>query len=332
MIAAAIALAALAVVLAWPVPVALARAAWPSRAPATALALWQAIALAGGLSMIGALLTFGLAPFGTTLVDASLAAVTDASGLTSGPGGEPGGATLWPPPISNLLALVVAGLLAAYLVANLLRTALLIERQRRRHRQLVRLLSTPVPDHPNTRLINVELPVAYCLPGSPHPITVFSAGLVQLLDDVQLRAVIQHEKAHLVQHHYVVLMAFDAWHRSLPWFPTATRARTEVALLIEMLADDHARRTVDGRTLAGAIALVASGAANGATGGSATGTTSAIDTDLARHHAHQQRARVSRLIGDAPGLSRARQTLVLAGAIALVAVPTVLLLTPALAG
>ncbi len=328
MIAAAVALAALAVVLAWPVPVALARTAWPSRAPATALALWQAIALAGGLSMIGALLTFGLAPFGNTLLDATLAAVAGAAGSTRGGGLEPGGSTLWTPPISNLLALVVAGLLAAYLVANLLRTALLIERERRRHRQLVRLLSTPVPDHPNTRLINVELPVAYCLPGSPHPITVFSAGLVQLLDDVQLRAVIQHEKAHLLQHHYIVLMAFDAWHRSLPWFPTASRARTEVALLIEMLADDHARRTVDGRTLAGAIALVASGAA----GGSENGTASAIDTGLASHHAHQQRARVTRLIGDAPGLSRPRQTLVLAGAIALVAVPTVLLLTPALAG
>ncbi|MET3767775.1 Zn-dependent protease with chaperone function [Marisediminicola sp. UYEF4] len=320
MIAAAIALAVLAVLLAWPVPIALARAGWPSRAPATALALWQAIALAGGLSMIGALLTFGLAPFGLNLVDASIAAVTDAA---------------WPPAISNLLALVVAGLLAAYLIANLLRTALLIERQRRRHRQLVRLLSTPLPDHPNTRMIDVELPVAYCLPGSPHPITVFSAGLVQLLDDVQLRAVIEHEKAHLLQRHYIVLMAFDAWHRSLPWFPTATRARTEVALLIEMLADDHARRAVDDRTLAGAIALVASGAAGGATRGSATGArgmASRTDADLASHHAHQQRARVTRLIDVAPGLPRPLQGLVLAGAFGLVAVPTVLLLTPALGG
>ena len=65
MLAVSAVLGALALALAWPVPVALSRAAWPSRAPAAALALWQAIALAGGLSMIGCLLAFGSAPAGS---------------------------------------------------------------------------------------------------------------------------------------------------------------------------------------------------------------------------------------------------------------------------
>ena len=68
MISTSIALAVFALALAWPVPILLSHAKWPTRAPATALVLWQAVALAGGLSMLGALLTFGLAPFGPDLV------------------------------------------------------------------------------------------------------------------------------------------------------------------------------------------------------------------------------------------------------------------------
>ena len=71
MIAAAVALGALALALAWPVPVALSRAEWPARSPATALALWQGIALGGGLAMIGALLAFGASPAGSLTAAAS---------------------------------------------------------------------------------------------------------------------------------------------------------------------------------------------------------------------------------------------------------------------
>ena len=59
-------LAVLAIALAWPAPVLLSRAQWPARSPFTAMLLWQAIALAGGLSMIGAMLVYGLEPIGTT--------------------------------------------------------------------------------------------------------------------------------------------------------------------------------------------------------------------------------------------------------------------------
>src|SRR5699024_9380405 len=54
-------LAGIALILAWPAPVLLARARWPMHAPARALLLWQAIGLAGGVSMIGALALLGRA-------------------------------------------------------------------------------------------------------------------------------------------------------------------------------------------------------------------------------------------------------------------------------
>ncbi|MET0976171.1 MAG: M56 family metallopeptidase [Leifsonia sp.] len=78
------------------------------------------------------------------------------------------------------------------------------------------------------------------------------------LSGVMRDAVLAHERTHLRQHHHLVLLAFKAWHSALPWFPIANRAENAVALLVEMLADDNARREVDGETLATAIALVGS--------------------------------------------------------------------------
>ncbi|KQP01222.1 M56 family metallopeptidase [Leifsonia sp. Leaf264] len=244
---AAAALAIVAVALAWPVPIVLARAAWPSRTPGRALALWQLIALAGGTSMIGALLLFGFTPFvGAAGADAGLLL----SGLIDGPLPSGVGAV-------HIVALGAAVLLGAHLLLNLGTTAVRAERRRRRHHALVELLSSPVPGHPGARMLDHAAPVAYCLPGM-HTVTVLSEGLIDLLDRDQLDAVLAHERTHLRQHHHLVLLAFTAWHSALPWFPIANRAERAVALLVEMLADDTARREVDAETLATAIALVGS--------------------------------------------------------------------------
>ena len=125
-----LALATLAVALAWPIPLLLARATWPARAPAAALLLWQSIAIAGGLSMIGALLTFGLAPFGDDLVSGAVGLATRGVLEVSLP---------------HALALAGAALLAFHLLLNLTLTIVRSERQRRRHAQLLFLLSSPLP-------------------------------------------------------------------------------------------------------------------------------------------------------------------------------------------
>src|SRR3954451_13879378 len=57
--AGAIGLGAIALLLAWPVPVALSRTSWPTRTPVIALLVWHAIVLIGGLSMIAALALAG---------------------------------------------------------------------------------------------------------------------------------------------------------------------------------------------------------------------------------------------------------------------------------
>jgi Zn-dependent protease with chaperone function len=322
MLATSISLAVLAFALAWPVPVVLSHAKWPSRAPATALLLWQSIALAGGLSMIGSLLSFGLIPFGDDLLSATAALIRSFIERPLVSSVE----------VIHLVALCGGVLLGIHLVLNLILTVAQTQRQRQRHRQLVQLLSSPLPNQPHTRLLDHAVPVAYCLPGTYHSVTVFSAGLVQLLDTDELQAVIEHEKAHLTQRHYIVLMAFDAWRSSLPWFPTATRAQRQVGTLVEMLADDYARRLVDDRTLATAIALVAVGGEESARG--------SVDIDSLRLLENQDsvgpsdaqlEARVARLLDGRPPLSVAARLVVAIVGLAFLAVPTVLLLLPGVA-
>ncbi|HEV7566524.1 MAG TPA: M56 family metallopeptidase [Microbacteriaceae bacterium] len=310
-----VALAALALALAWPVPILLARAAWPARAPGIALVVWQAIALTGGLSMIGALLSYGLEPFGTNLVDGLRSFSTSllAGSLPRGSG------------FSQMFALSGAILLGIHLLLNLATTFVRAERSRRRHRQLVALLSSPMPEHPGTRLLDHEAPVAYCLPGTTRSVTVLSAGLIAILSGEQLRAVIAHERAHASQRHHLVLLAFRAWRGSLPWFPIATRADEAVAILVEMLADDQARRVVSDDTLARSIAIVASESPDAA--GAAALTPDGWST-LAADSASASR-RIARLVNEVKPIGFPARVFAVAAAVALVLLPTALLLSPA---
>lgn len=309
MLATSTALAVLAVALAWPVPILLSRARWPARAPATALVLWQAIALAGGLSMLGALTIFGLAPLGPDLVGGGISFAASLSGDRP-----------WVPvgPL-HVLALSAAGLLGGHLLLNLLVTIGRAERERRRHAQLVFLLSTPLPDTPGTRLIDNPAPVAYCLPGAFTTMTVLSAGLLSLLDEDELQAVIEHEKAHATQRHDIVLMVFRAWKASLPWFPIAHRAHREVGVLVEMLADDRARQSVDHRSLARAIALVS-------TGEHAPLQHHVDGTRMAPAPLSEARTRILRL--ETAPLPRVQKAAVMGSALALIMIPTILLFLP----
>lgn len=310
MLLASVLLGLLAVLLAWPVPILLGRAKWPLRAPASALLLWQSIALTGGLSMIGALLTLGLLPYGDTLVHAIRGFVAGVASDRSFPGVD----------ALYLLAVGAAILLGIHLVLNLALTIASTERQRRRHRQLVELLGSPDPVRPRTQLLDNAVPIAYCLPGA-RSVTVFSAGLIELLDADELSAVIAHEHAHVAQRHDLLLIAFRAWHMSLPWFPIAYRAEREVGGLVEMLADDRARLTAPDATLASAIALVA---------GARTDTADELADRAVIPMASpmQTRDRVLRLLEPAGAIGMPMRLGIGALALALLAVPTILLFTP----
>lgn len=311
-------LAALAVILAWPVPVMLSKARWTARAPGAALVLWQAIALAGGLSMIGAMLTWGLVPLGDNLL-------AGLRGLAALMFDNPADSGLDP---VHVFALSAALLLTVHLVFTLLLTYLRIRKQRNRHRDLLNLLSSPAEHSPATLVISHPAPVAYCLPGGEGSVTVLSEGLLELLSPAELDAVMTHERAHLAQRHDLLLLAFAAWRTALPWLPTSQLAQRAVSELTEMLADDAALHTARRETLIRAIAVVASGERPPGTADPAgAGLPGGAESD-ALSTAH----RLRRLLTPQPALSAAGQYLVALGALLLLSVPTILLIAPGLAG
>lgn len=235
-------LAVLAVLLAWPVPVFLARAAWPRRHARAAIALWQAVGVAGGLALIGTPLAVGVAPLDghlrTGLVefwsDAFHLRVPAALGLT------------------QEIALALAGALAVRLVGVTLLSAFRIERDLRRQRDAVDLAA----EHADRQLRVLEhaAPAAYCLPGT-RPRIVITEGTIAALASDELEAVIAHERAHARWRHELVVQPFVAWESALP-LPPARRATAAVTGLVEMLADDHAARSAGRPALARALVAI----------------------------------------------------------------------------
>jgi Zn-dependent protease with chaperone function len=312
--ATAVSLAVLAALLAWPVPALLARARWPRRDPLVALVCWQAIGLAGGLSMIGALLVHGLAPWGHSLPEAawSLLGLSQAAGPVRG---------------DHWVALTLAGVLAFELLGVLLLSGVRTARTRRRHRALLELVVQPsshLPGGalPDTRLLDHPAPVAFCIPGA-RPLLVLSSGMVAELDDDQLAAVVAHERAHLREHHHLLLLPFVAWEAALPVLPAAARAHAAVRELVEMRADDVALTTLSGpaprRTLARAIVAAAAGAGGAGVPDGALAVTGSATA-----------ARVVRLLEPPRALPAAARWAALLCAGLLLLLPTALLVLPAL--
>jgi Zn-dependent protease with chaperone function len=308
--ATAVALAVLAFLLAWPVPALLGRARWPARDPLVALVCWQAIGLAGGLSIIGALLVHGLVPWGHSLPGAGWAV------LAGHPAAEPVRGDHW-------VALTLAAVLAVELVGVLVISWVRVTRTRRRHRALLELVvepaTTPSPAA-DTRLLEHPAPVAFCIPGA-RPLLVLSSGMVAELDEGQLAAVVAHERAHLRERHHLLLLPFVAWKAALPLLPAAERAHAAVRELVEMRADDVALQSLSGprprRTLAEAIVAAAGGG-----GGVPSGALAVTGAGV--------RTRVVRLLEPPAPLSAAARYGALVAAGSLLLVPTALLVLPAL--
>lgn len=242
----ALAFSLLALTLVGPVPAMLARASWPLRAPRAAVVLWQAIAAAAVLSAFSA----GLA------IAARL--------FVPGPDGRPTAdvpaeiaALGWPLWLSAVLVLAATMLVGVRLVAVAVQVAIGTRRRRARHRTVVDLLGECQHGMGDVRVLRVAEPLAYCLPGMRHRVVV-SAGAIEALSDIELAAILRHERAHLRARHDLVLEAFIAVHTAFPRFVRSGSALGAVALLVELLADDAAVRTAGPRPLARALVACAS--------------------------------------------------------------------------
>jgi hypothetical protein len=227
------------------------RARWPRHNPRTAIVCWQGIGLGFGLSAIGLPLAVALEPYGAGTGRSLLWFAGDVAG-------DRVPADLGAVRLGLLLAgLAVAGALLWTTAGCLVG----ITRVRRRHRSLLALVARADPAAPGALVLDHPGAAAYCLPGLRSHVVV-SAGALRLLDRGQLAAVLEHERAHVRERHDLVLLPFTALCRALPGVRWARDAYAAVALLVEMRADDRARRAHADRTLIGA--LVRLGTAPGA--------------------------------------------------------------------
>jgi uncharacterized membrane protein YgcG len=314
-----------------PAASALAAARWPGRSPAAAILLWQALGLGWGLAAVGALAVLGADPgqAGTLPGGVAGAALAVASRVMHGAAFGPRATG----PLADLrLVSVAAGLVLLTLLCWVLVAAsAAVLRARRRQRDLLSLLAHGDPKVPGALVLDHPAAAAYCVPGLRSRI-VISAGTLELLDPAELAAVLAHERAHLRERHDLVLLPFTALLRVFRWCAVARRAEGAVALLVEMLADDHALRHRPARELATALlrvgaagsqvpsgALAAAPAAPGASGGGGRGAGGG-DGEVA--------VRVARLLRPAPGLPAPAIALVCGTAVLLVAVPVAFLFIP----
>lgn len=207
----------------------LVRARWVWRAPGTGIVLWQLLAATWVLSVAGGLITLGLDPYDAPIPQALAAWAADPASAVAGDG------------------LVIAGLLVlGAFAAALVWSWCAVSRVRRRHRDVLVLVSRQDDAAPGALVVDHPAAVAYCLPGTPSSI-VLSTGALRSLSAPELSAVLAHEHSHARERHDLVLLPFVALRGFAP------RVAAAVALLVEMRADDQACREHSPEALTSAL-------------------------------------------------------------------------------
>jgi Zn-dependent protease with chaperone function len=208
----------------------LARARWPDRAPRLAVAAWLALTGSAVVSV-----TFGglalVVP--TVRVSAGLSTLlaTCAMELRASYA-HPGGAVL--AGAGAVLGLAVIARVGWCTAGTLARAGL----ARRRHRRGLALagrhdgrLGAVVLDHHDA--------AAWCLPGAGRQVVLTTAA-VEALDEVQLTAVMAHERAHQRGHHHLLVSLAGSLAAAFPRVRAFRQGHEQVARLVELLADDAA--------------------------------------------------------------------------------------------
>lgn len=279
----------------------------PRRSPRSALALWLSLDASILLSLTFAALApvVGTKPIADGLVSLLSACVLTLTGSYAGTGDTAthlAVATVGWGALTTLAILVALGMTRA-------------ARFRRRHASGLSRAGTFQPSL-DAWVLDHEQPLVYCVPGRAGGV-VLTTGTLELLTPRELRAVIAHERAHLRGRHAQITVIADGLCRSLGWIPGVRIAAEEISQLVELLADDAARRETDGPAVIRALLALASGPVpDGALGATA----------------HLTSRRVSRLSDDpSPRPWRARLTagVLVAGALT---TPAVIALLPAALG
>jgi hypothetical protein len=218
--------------LALPVPALLARTSWPLLVPRAGIVLWQSFALAAILAISGAALSTALW-------------LVTADRLT------------WWRVGQHLVILAVGVLVWARFWWATWTVWSETHARRRRQRHLVDLLGEADGMAPALRILQEQTPIAYCVPGMSSPRIVVSQGTIATLSTADYDAVLEHERAHVRRRHDLVLEAFRVLHVAFPLFMRTDAPLVQSQVMVELLADDAARRACGAAPVARALVALA---------------------------------------------------------------------------
>jgi Zn-dependent protease with chaperone function len=281
----------------------LARARWADRAPRLAVAAWLALTGSAVLSVVlgGIALVVPTVRVSTGLAVLLADCVMDLRASYAHPGGA-----------------AMAGAGAALGLAVIARvgwcTALTLARAgaaRRRHRRALALagrhdrrLGAVLVDHNEA--------AAWCLPGTGRQVALTTAAAA-VLDEVQLAAVLAHERAHQRGRHHLLVALAGSLAAAFPRVRAFRQGHEQVARLAELLADDVAAAASPRLKVAEALLALAAPAPAAALGAGGSATA----------------ARVRRLIAAPDPIGRTRTAAGTLTVAALAAFPLILLAGPA---
>ncbi|WP_280415356.1 M56 family metallopeptidase [Nocardia carnea] len=162
-----------------------------------------------------------------------------------------------PTTVDTAIPVVMLLLLPAFALAALL--GLGIPRWLRRHRA-TRSAAQALADRARTArigghrvlVIDDPRPVAFSLPRRYGGIVV-SDGLYASLESDELAAVLEHESAHLRQHHHMILTLLGALTWPLRWVPLVSAIADAIPHYLEIAADNAARDHAGTPALASAL-------------------------------------------------------------------------------
>lgn len=211
---------------------------WAIAWPRTAIAIWAMGLGTGVLSILASVVcTIEAAKLLATRRDPSISWANTIGGV---------GLT-----ITTYLLIAVAGGLGGAAIYR----AALGAFERRQIRDTLRTISgvhLPVTLPRSATVIESPEAAATSLAGR-NPRIVISSALRDHLSAAELNAVIEHEQAHLTQHHHRLLQMANIQFSCAPALPCARALERSLRLLVELAADDRAARRCGSATLASAL-------------------------------------------------------------------------------
>lgn len=279
-------------------------ARWVPRSPSGGILAWQAVSLAvlSSTILIGLTLALPILPIGAQLTSSVRTGHLDVTDHYATPAGNG---------LAIFALVATAALLTrvSWLFAGSLRRAAL---DRRRQIEALRMVGAAHPS--GFTVIEHGVPLVYCLPGRHGAVVVTSAAL-HALSSAEMESVLAHERRHLRARHDLALALSGALARTFVGVSLFRIAHEQVAVLVEMQADDAAQNLTSRQAMATALVTLGTTVRPAVATGDSPG--SAV-------------SRVRRLAGARSHVPTRQWAAVGFGTLALMAAPVGLALTPAL--